>query len=164
MPEKLDKTPESFAIIDLTRPAVLDFRRRLERKWLSGRAPPCQGGGREFKSRLPLHFCASYLAAARIPRLATFAYLFHHSYVTARTDIDTPIPYRQNKHVLFGQQEGVCKGCRTEFPIRIFEVDHIIPQSRGGSDHIETLQLLCPSCNRIKGGRPMEYLAAQLAR
>src|SRR2546423_7337417 len=26
-----------------------------ERKWLSGRAPPCQGGGRGFESRLPLH-------------------------------------------------------------------------------------------------------------
>ena len=95
--------------------------------------------------------------------------LFHHGYVTARddiprrTDIDAPIPYRQNKHVLFGQQEGVCNGCRTEFPFRIFEVDHVIPQSRGGTDHIENLQLLCPSCNRIKGDRPMEYLAAQLA-
>ena len=29
-----------------------------ERKWLSGRAPPCQGGGRGFESRLPLHFFA----------------------------------------------------------------------------------------------------------
>src|SRR5690606_319635 len=27
-----------------------------ERKWLRGRAPPCQGGGRGFESRLPLHF------------------------------------------------------------------------------------------------------------
>ena len=95
--------------------------------------------------------------------------LFHHGYVTARddiprrTDIDAPVPYRQNKHVLFGQQEGVCNGCRTEFPFRIFEVDHVIPQSRGGTDHLENLQLLCPSCNRIKGDRPMEYLAAQLA-
>ena len=67
--------------------------------------------------------------------------LFHHGYVTARTDIprrtdiETPIPYRQNKHVLFGQREGLCNGCRTEFPFRIFEVDHIIPQSRGGTDH-----------------------------
>ena len=48
--------------------------------------------------------------------------LFHHGYVTARTDIprrtdiDAPIPYRQNKHVLFGQQEGICNGCKTEFP------------------------------------------------
>ena len=25
------------------------------RKWLSGRASPCQGEGREFESRLPLH-------------------------------------------------------------------------------------------------------------
>ncbi len=95
--------------------------------------------------------------------------LFHHGYVTARTDIprrtdiDAPIPYRQNKHVLFGQQEGVCNGCRTEFPFRIFEVDHVIPQSRGGTDHLENLQLLCPSCNRIKGDRPQEYLAARLA-
>ena len=95
--------------------------------------------------------------------------LFHHGYVTERTDIprrtdiDAPIPYRQNKHVLFGQQEGRCNGCRTEFPFRILEVDHIIPRSRGGTDHIENLQLLCPSCNRIKGDRPMEYLMAQLA-
>ncbi len=27
----------------------------LKRKWLSGRASPCQGEGREFESRLPLH-------------------------------------------------------------------------------------------------------------
>ena len=99
----------------------------------------------------------------------TMGSLFHHGYVTARTDIprrtdiEAPIPYRQNKHVLFGQQEGLCNGCRTEFPFRIFEVDHIIPQSRGGTDHLENLQMLCPSCNRIKGDRPQEYLVARLA-
>ena len=32
------------------------------------------------------------------------------------TDIDVPVPYRENKHVLFGQQEGRCNGCRSEFP------------------------------------------------
>ena len=95
--------------------------------------------------------------------------LFHHGYVTARTDIprrtdiDAPKNSRQNKHVLYGQQEGACVGCRMDFPFKIFEVDHKVPQSRGGTDHLENLQLLCPSCNRIKGNRPMEYLVSQLA-
>ena len=95
--------------------------------------------------------------------------LFHHGYVTARTDIprrtdiDAPIPYRQNKHVLFGQQEGLCNGCKGDFPFKLFEVDHRVPRSRGGTDHLDNLQLLCSSCNRIKGDRPHEYLVARLA-
>ena len=94
--------------------------------------------------------------------------LFHDRLVTARTDIPrrtdvgAPIPYRQNRHVLFGQQEGSCNGCGGEFPFRMFEVDHVIPRSRGGTDHIENLQLLCAHCNRTKGDRPQEYLLARL--
>ena len=94
--------------------------------------------------------------------------LFHDRLVTARTDIprrtdvDSPIPYRQNRHVLFGQQEGRCNGCGGEFMFRMFEVDHIIPTSRGGTDHIDNLQLLCTHCNRTKGDRPQEYLMARL--
>ena len=94
--------------------------------------------------------------------------LFHNRLVTARTDIprrtdiDVPVPYRQNKHVLFGQQEGRCNGCRSEFPFRNFTIDHIIPENRGGTDHIENLQLLCGHCNSVKGDRPQEYLVARL--
>ena len=45
--------------------------------------------------------------------------LFHNRLVTARTDIpkrtdiDAPVPYRLNKHVLFGQQGGRCNSCRS---------------------------------------------------
>ena len=94
--------------------------------------------------------------------------LFHSRLVTARTDIprrtdiETPIPYRKQKHVLFGRQEGRCGGCKVEFLFRIMEVDHVVPRSRGGSDHPENLQLLCPNCNRVKGDRDMAYLVARL--
>ena len=94
--------------------------------------------------------------------------LFHHGYVTARTDIprrtdiDAPIPYRQNKYVLFGQQEGLCNGCGVMFPFRNFTVDHMVPQSRGGTDHLDNLQLLCGACNSVKGDQPQEHLIARL--
>ena len=84
-------------------------------------------------------------------------YLFHNRLVTARTDvphrtdIDAPIPYRQNKHALFGRQEGRRNGCRTEFPFRALEVDHI-----------DNLQLLRGYCNRVMGDRTQAYLVARL--
>ena len=41
-------------------------------------------------------------------------------------------------------------------------VDHVIPVSKGGTDHLDNLQLLCSNCNRIKGNRDQAYLMARL--
>ena len=94
--------------------------------------------------------------------------LFHNfkpilrSDIPKRTDMGTLPSYRTNKHRLFGRQEGLCKGCLTLFPFRNFTVDHIVPQSKGGSDHLDNLQLLCGACNSLKGDRDQAYLRARM--
>lgn len=37
-----------------------------------------------------------------------------------------------------------------------FEIDHIIPESKGGKAILENLQLLCRHCNRSKGTKEMK--------
>ena len=80
-----------------------------------------------------------------------------------RTDIkielDTDKTVRER---LFKIQNGHCKACDVEMRIVDFEVDHIIPKSKGGGDYFENYQLLCASCNKIKGARPMEYLRSKI--
>ena len=88
----------------------------------------------------------------------------HRTDIPLRTDIGKIGRYNspENKRSLYGQQEGNCAGCNTHFEARNLEVDHIISRGKGGTDHIENLQLLCGSCNRIKGDRGMEYLRVKL--
>ena len=79
-----------------------------------------------------------------------------------RTDLGDLPNYRTHRHRLYGVQEGVCVGCDTHFPFRVMDADHILPRSRGGTDHPDNLQLLCSGCNRSKGGKTMaEWRAAQ---
>lgn len=84
--------------------------------------------------------------------------------IPKRTDLGKLPRYNStaNKRSLYGQQAGNCEGCGTHFEMRNLEVDHIIPRSKGGTDHLSNLQLLCGSCDRIKGNRGMEYLRVKL--
>ena len=88
----------------------------------------------------------------------------HRTDIPRRTDLGGLPRYNSpvNKRQLYGEQEGNCAGCVVHFEARNLEVDHIIARGKGGTDHIENLQLLCGSCNRIKGDRGMEYLRAKL--
>jgi len=84
--------------------------------------------------------------------------------IPKRTDLGNLLRYnhRKNKSFLYGEQGGHCNACGTHFETQHLEVDHIIAESVGGTDHIENLQLLCGSCNKIKGNRGQEYLVSRL--
>ena len=56
--------------------------------------------------------------------------------------------------ILLEQQGGLCAGCdRAYDDPRIWHLDHKLPRSEGGIDHISNRALLCPPCNQAKSNR-----------
>ncbi|MDR1739096.1 MAG: HNH endonuclease [Candidatus Symbiothrix sp.] len=103
-----------------------------------------------------------------IERLSDDAGLFkdfiNTEIIPQRTDVQ--IVSEDDKSVkerLYKEQNGCCNGCGKYFDIWNLETDHIIPQIKGGGSYYENYQLLCGTCNRIKGARPMEYLREKIA-
>ena len=68
----------------------------------------------------------------------------------------------QDKRTMYGEQEGFCYGCGEYYQIRQMNIDHIIPQARGGSDESQNLQLLCHHCNVLKSDNSMGDLRRRL--
>ena len=82
--------------------------------------------------------------------------------IPQRTDIQIIEPTKSVKERLYKEQNGLCNACGNKFDILNLEIDHIIPKSKNGGNYYENYQLLCGSCNRIKGDRPMEYLRLKI--
>ncbi len=104
-----------------------------------------------------------------IDRLSEESGLFkdfiHSDKIPVRTDVEKIEPIKkQVKERLYKEQKGNCNGCDGKQEIYNLEVDHIIPKSKGGGDYYENYQLLCSSCNKIKGNRPMEYLMNYISK
>ena len=94
----------------------------------------------------------------------------HETRPPKRTDSEAPIRSKNIKQILYKRQLGICAGpCGEDengrkLDIDLFEIDHIVPRSKGGPDIDENLQLLCPTCNRRKGSRTMRRFLELMTR
>lgn len=70
---------------------------------------------------------------------------------------------REFKLHLYWLQEGRCVGCQRVIYFDHMEVDRIVPGTAGPGYTVGNVQLLCSSCNKIKGERGMEYLTTRLS-
>ena len=82
-----------------------------------------------------------------------------------RTDLGKLSPPSAHKDLLYGKQSGQCGGCMVMFLKRNLTIDHIVPQKKGGTDHVENLWLLCGACNSSKGTESQaEFLKERVKR
>ncbi|WP_083901707.1 HNH endonuclease [Pseudanabaena sp. PCC 6802] len=58
------------------------------------------------------------------------------------------------RYLILKRDNRQCVICGRQPPAVKLEIDHIIPYSKGGSNHPSNLQTLCFDCNRGKGANP----------
>ena len=62
------------------------------------------------------------------------------------------------RHYLLAKWERRCAYClATGIPL---EIDHVQPRSKGGSDRVSNLVIVCHPCNQAKGDQPLEAFLA----
>lgn len=64
---------------------------------------------------------------------------------------------------LYSSQCERCAGCKRSLKTG-YEIDHVMPVSRGGSNTADNLQLLCRPCNRAKHAMHPDEWAARLGK
>lgn len=86
------------------------------------------------------------LERARFERLCMERFITQDATERARTKA------RRRTYLDLCRRDGPrCNWCRAEHSLT---VDHIVPKSKGGSNHPTNLQVLCLRCNQAKAWRP----------
>ncbi len=86
----------------------------------------------------------------------------HLTDLPKRTDLSEITDDAGLKAELHNIQNNKCAGCELETQIGIMEIDRIILKAKGGQYVRENLQLLCRSCNKLRGSGPMETLRKKI--
>jgi 5-methylcytosine-specific restriction endonuclease McrA len=71
-----------------------------------------------------------------------------------QTSLNSKTKKRIRQELERGRPRCANPGCHRRTNLTI---DHIVPLSKGGSDHISNLQLLCRACNTAKGDECIDY-------
>lgn len=59
---------------------------------------------------------------------------------------------KMKTRLTFGHEHIWCAGpCGKRYPAEMMTIDHIRPTSKGGTNRIDNLQLMCRPCNLEKG-------------
>lgn len=66
-----------------------------------------------------------------------------------------PAPHRFDVGRMICMQDDRCTYCGTQLG-KNYHIDHMLPVSRGGTNDLDNLQLLCPKCNMQKGAMTHE--------
>ena len=121
---------------------------------------------------IDLSSLAAQLVVQRIRErrnLFSFRDITHRDTIPVRTDLERRMAHKGTKEWtalktrLYADQEQRCNLCHYKFEeIRHFHMDHIFPQAKGGQDWEDNFQLLCGSCNSIKGSGTQEEARARL--
>ena len=129
--------------------------RRLQKAWKRGHNPEAPENGHK----------KEWLAAAGSGGMALIEFLLRVRQVLLQKKARArPRIGKRDKQFLYDKQNGRCNLCKGKYDIKDLEVDHITPRSRGGSDDLENLQLLCGNCNRTKGTGTNEQAAERLRK
>ncbi len=63
--------------------------------------------------------------------------------------------YTHERHMLYDIQHGKCFICQKHVPRGEATVDHVIPQSKGGTNDFANKVMCCYACNQNKGDKSL---------